>query len=146
MGRNTHKRNAEEPFRSHFRNLQGVKLLPLLFRQDLLGCPAQGSQVLATKGDCPELVNQIEEVPLRFLDFLAKSVPIEILDNSPAGQEGLAFSNRRNSGKSVPSLIRMVPVLMVSGIWALLGVYSGTSFGSIWRQRFVVSAGLSLCN
>src|SRR5258708_38069373 len=49
MGRNTHKRNAEEPFRSHFRNLQGVKLLSLPSRQDLHDCPAQGSQPFATK-------------------------------------------------------------------------------------------------
>jgi hypothetical protein len=42
--------------------------------------------------------------------------------------------------------IRMVPVLMVSGIWALLGVYSGTLFGSSWRLRLDVSVRLYLCN
>jgi hypothetical protein len=57
-----------------------------------------------------------------------------------------SLSNRRHSGKSVPSLIRIVPVLMVSGIWALLGIYSGTLFGSSWRRRLDVCVGLDLCN
>src|SRR5260221_5956556 len=47
-----------------------------------------------------------------------------LTNRQPDTQDSL--SNRRVSGKSVPSLIRMVPVLKVSGIWALLGVYSGT--------------------
>ena len=94
MGCNTHKRNAEEPFRNDFRDFHGVKLLSFPFRQDLVDCPAQGSQLLATKGDCPDLAGQIEEVPLRFLDFLAKSVPIEILYNSPARQENFTLDRQ----------------------------------------------------
>ena len=39
----------------------------------------------------------------------------------------------------------MVPVLIVSGIWALLGVYSGALFGSNWRRRLHVWVGLDLC-
>ena len=71
MGGNTHERDAEEPFRNDFRDFQGVKLLPLLFRQDTLDCPAQGSWPFTTKGDCPDLTRQIEEVPIRCLDFSA---------------------------------------------------------------------------
>src|SRR5260221_7843733 len=66
-----------------------------------------------------------------------------LTNRQPDTQDSL--SNRRVSGKSVPSLIRMVPVLKVSGIWALLGVYSGTLFGSSWRRRLDVSVGLHLC-
>src|SRR4029434_4325152 len=94
MRRNSQKRDAEKPFLSHFRDLQGVKLLSLPFRQDLLDCPAQGSQLLATKCDCPDLAGQIEEAPLHFRDFLAKSVHVEILDNSPAGQEGFTCESQ----------------------------------------------------
>src|SRR5260221_14205801 len=65
-----------------------------------------------------------------------------LTNRQPDTQDSL--SNRRVSGKSVPSLIRMVPVLKVSGIWALLGVYSGTLFGSSWRRRLDVSVGLNL--
>jgi hypothetical protein len=56
------------------------------------------------------------------------------LTNLQPGAQG-SLSNRRTSGKSVPSLIRMVPVLTASGTWALLGVYSGTFFVSSWRRR-----------
>lgn len=94
MGRNTHKRNAEEPFRNDFRDFQGVKLLSLPFRQDLLDCPAQGSQLLATEGDRPDLAGQIEEAPLRFFYFLTKSAPIEILNNSPARQENFTLDRQ----------------------------------------------------
>src|SRR5271169_4232367 len=94
MSRNTYKRNAEKPFRSHFRNLQRVKLLSLPFHQELLDCLPQGSQLLATKGDCSDLANQIEEVPLRFLDFSAKSISIEILDKSPARQESFTLDRQ----------------------------------------------------
>jgi len=62
------------------------------------------------------------------------------LTNLQPGTQGL-LSNRTVSGKSVPSLIRMVPVLMVSGIWALLGVYTGTLFSGSWRWRLDVSVG-----
>jgi hypothetical protein len=69
--------------------------------------------------------------------FRFKPHPSRSLTNLQPGTQG-SHSNRRVSGKSVPSLIRMVPGLIVSGIWALLGVYSGTLFGS-WRRRLVVS-------
>ena len=94
MGGNTHERNAEEPFRNDFRDFQGVKLLSLLFRQDTRDCPAQGSLPLTTKGDCPDLARQLEEVPPRFLDFSTKFVPIEISDCSPARQEGFTFERQ----------------------------------------------------
>jgi hypothetical protein len=32
----------------------------------------------------------------------------------------------------------MVPVLIVSGVWGLLGVYSGALFGSNWRGQLDV--------
>src|SRR4029077_3915403 len=70
--------------------------------------------------------------------FRPNSYPSRFLTNLQPGAQG-SLSNRRISGRSVPSLIRMVPILIVSGIWALLGVYSGTLFGS-WRLRLDVSA------
>jgi hypothetical protein len=79
------------------------------------------------------------------VDFSSQSVPIEILTNLQPGAQG-SLSNRRTSGKGVACLIRIVPGLMASGIWALLGVYSGTLFGSSWRLRLDVSVGLYLCN
>ena len=77
--------------------------------------------------------------------FRPNPYPSRFLTNRQPGAQG-SLSNRRSSGKSVPSLIRMVPILMVSGIWALLGAYSGTLFGSSWRLRLDVSVGLYLCN
>ena len=40
------------------------------------------------------LTGQKEEVPLRFLDFSAKSVPIEIPDGPPAGQENFTLDRQ----------------------------------------------------
>jgi hypothetical protein len=60
--------------------------------------------------------------------------------------EKASLSIGRFAGKGVASLIKMVPVLKVSGIWALLGVYSGALFGRSWRRRLDVSVGLNLCN
>jgi len=44
-----------------------------------------------------------------------------------------SLSNSTASGKSVRSLIRMVPVLIVSDIWGLLSVHSGALFCSNWH-------------
>jgi hypothetical protein len=85
-----------------------------------------------------------EEVQPASWIFRPNLDPSRFLTNLQPAQGSL--SNRRTSGRSVPSLIRMVPVLMVSGIWAVLGVYSGTLFGSSWRLRLDVSVGLYLCN
>src|SRR5271165_1302490 len=94
MGGNTHERDAEEPFRNDFRDFQGVKLLLSPFRQHTIGRFAQGSWPLNTKGHCPDLTGQIEEVPPRFLDFSTKFVPIKISDCSPARQEGFTFDRQ----------------------------------------------------
>ena len=48
------------------------------------------------------------------------------------------FCPDRASGKNVPSLIRIVPVLIVSAIWDLLGVYSDPFFRSSWRRQLDV--------
>jgi hypothetical protein len=83
----------------------------------------------------PDLLEKVQ--PASWI-FRPNPYPSRFLTNLQPGAQG-SLSNRRSSGKSVPSLIRMVPIFMVSGIWALLGVYSGTLFGSSWRLRLDVS-------
>ena len=46
----------------------------------------------------------------------------------------------------MPSLIRMVPGLIASGIWRLACVCNGTLFTGSLCWRLDVSAGLDLCN
>src|SRR5258708_25741815 len=84
-----------------------------------------------------------EKVQLASWIFRPNPSPSRFLTNLQPGAQG-SLSNRRPSGKSVPSLLRMAPVLKVSGIWALLGVYSDTLFDGSWRRRFDLSVGLIL--
>jgi len=94
MGGNIHEWNPEEPFRNHFRNLQGVKLLSLLFRQNTLHCPAQGSWPIATQDSGFYFTGQVEKVPIRTADVSDQRRAIKILDDSPAGQEGFTFDRQ----------------------------------------------------
>src|SRR5437867_4259375 len=83
MGGNIYERNPEEPFRNDVRNLQGVKLLPLLLRQNTLHCPAQGSWPVATQDGGSYFTGQVKKVPIRAFDFSGQRRAIEILDDSP---------------------------------------------------------------
>jgi hypothetical protein len=71
------------------------------------------------------------------LIFRPNPYPSRFLTNRQPVAHG-SLSNRSASGKDVPSLIRMVPVLIVSAIWDLLGVYSDPLFRSSWRQQLDV--------
>src|SRR5258708_35988652 len=105
MGGHTRKRNAEEPLRNDFRNLQRVKLLPLLLRQDTLHCSAQGSWPIATQDRCSHCTSQVEKVPIRALDVSGQRSAIEILDDSPARQEGFTFDRQvRRQRRVLPDL------------------------------------------
>src|SRR5229473_707645 len=88
MGSNPHERNAEEPFRNDFRNLQRVKLLPFLLRQDTLHCPAQGSWPVATQDGGSYFTGQVEKVPIRTADVSRQRRAIKILDVSPFTESG----------------------------------------------------------
>ena len=95
MGSNTHKRNAQEPFRNNFREFQGIKLLPFLFRQNTLHCPSQGFWPVATQDGSSGLTGQLEKVPVRSLDLLGQRIAIEISNDSPARQEGFTLNRKR---------------------------------------------------
>ena len=75
--------------------------------------------------------------------FRSSPYPSRFLTNLQPGAQG-SVSNRSASGKNVPSLIRMVPVLIVSAIWDLLGVYSDPLFRSNWRRQPDVCVGFEL--
>src|SRR5438128_4578636 len=94
MRGNPHERNAEESFRNDFRNLQRVKLLPFLLRQNTLHCLAQSSRLVATQDSGSHFTGQVEEVPIRTLDVSGQRRAIEILDDSPASQERFTFDRQ----------------------------------------------------
>src|SRR6267154_5849760 len=104
MSGNAHEWNAEEAFRNNFRNLQGVKLLSLLLRQNTLHCPAQGSWPVATQDGGSYFTGHVEKVPIRTLDVPCQRSAIRILDDSPAGQEGFTFDRQvRGQGCCFPN-------------------------------------------
>src|SRR6266403_977245 len=94
MSGNAHEWNAEETFRNDFRNLQGVKLLSLLLRQNTLHCPAQGSWPVATQHGGSYFTGQVEKVPICAVDVSRHRRAIKILDDSPARQEGFTFDRQ----------------------------------------------------
>src|SRR5205807_4764714 len=94
MGGNTHERNAEEPFRNDFRNLQRVKLLPFLLRQNTLHCPAQRSRLVATQDSGSYFTGQVEKIPIHALDVSSQRRAIKTLDDSPPRQEGFTFDRQ----------------------------------------------------
>src|SRR5712692_2193528 len=95
MGGNAHKRDAQEPFRNHSRNLQRVKLLLLLLSQNTLYGPAQGPRPVTTQDGSSGLTRQVEKVPIRALDFSGERVAVEVLSDSPARQERFALDRKR---------------------------------------------------
>src|SRR5438552_8294404 len=80
MGGNAHEMNAEEPFRNDFRNLQRVKLLPSLLRQNTLHCPAQRSRLVATQDGGSYFTGQVEKIPIHTLDVSSQRRAIKTLD------------------------------------------------------------------
>src|SRR5438046_5695824 len=94
MRGNPHERNAEESFRNDFRNLQRVKLLPFLLRQNTLRCPAQSSWLVATQDGGSYFTGQIEKIPIHALDVVSQHRAINTLDDSPSRQEGFTFDRQ----------------------------------------------------
>jgi hypothetical protein len=122
-----------------------LKFRRLPFRQDLLDCFAERPLLVETEDGRSDLASPRREGPARFVDFSTESVPIEILaTNLQPGAQG-SLSNRRASGETVPSLIRMIP-----SWWCLaLGLSpesTVTHCSGSWRLRLDVSVGLYLCN
>src|SRR5580692_6913096 len=99
VGRETQIGNAQEPFRSRFRSLQGVELLPVLFRENTLYRPARGAQPIPTQDSRSYFARQVEEVPIRSFELSGDLRAIEILDDSPPRHEGITFDRhvRRQS-------------------------------------------------
>jgi hypothetical protein len=128
--------------RGHSHDFQGVKFRRLQVRQNLLDCPAKRLLFVKTEQGRSNSPGRQEKVQPASWIFPPNPYPSRSLTNLQPGAQG-SLSIRRTSGKSVLSLIRMVPVLMASGIWALLGVYIGILFGSSWRRRLNVSVGLN---
>src|SRR6267143_3548370 len=95
MGGDTRVGQSQKTLRSHSRDLQRIKFPRLQVRQDSLDCSAYRLLSVKTEYGCPDFTSQPEEVPSRFADFSTQSVPIEILDQSPAGRTGLAFESQR---------------------------------------------------
>src|SRR5713226_4915710 len=150
LGGDSHIAHSQETFRclrGHSHDFQGVKFRRLRVRQDLLDCPAERLLFVKTEDGRSDFTSPPGEGPSHPASWIFRPnpYPSRFLTNLQPGAQG-SLSNRRTFGKSVPSLIRMVPVLMVFGIWALLGVYSGRLLGSSWRRRLDVSVGLNLCN
>src|ERR1700746_1312699 len=94
MGGNPHERNAEEPFRNGLRNLQRVKPLFLLFGQNTLHSPAQGSSSVAPQHGGSYFTGQVEKVPIHTLDVSGQRRAIRILDDSPPRQENLTLDRQ----------------------------------------------------
>src|SRR5205823_14317462 len=115
MGGNAHERNAEEPFRNDFRNLQRVKLLPSLLRQNTLHCPAQRSRLVATQDGGSYFTGQVEKFQFTPSMFRA-SVERSRLLTTLHLRKKVSLSIDRFAGKRVSSLIKMVPALLVSDI------------------------------
>src|SRR6266850_8326879 len=93
----SHIAHSKETFRSlrgHSHDFQGIKFRRLWARQDLLHCPAERLLLVNTKYGRAELTSKAEEGPSRFADFSIQSVPIEILDQSPARHTGLTFESQ----------------------------------------------------
>jgi len=146
MSGNAHEWNAEETFRNDFRNLQGVNFCPLLLRQNTLPLPCAG--FLAGRDPRPWLLFRRpgrKSFQFASLIFGSSPNPSKLLTAFQLGAY-ISLSTSRSVGKSVPSFIRMVPDLIVSGIWRLACVYSGTLFGTTWRRRLDVPVGLDLRN
>src|ERR1035437_6045644 len=97
MGGDSYIANSQETLRGHRGHscdFQGIKLR-LQLCQDLLDCPA-------------------------YHLFSVNTEDSHFCFTSQPDAQG-SVSNRSASGKSVPSLIRMVPALIVSGIEVLTG-------------------------
>src|SRR5437764_13756690 len=93
-GWNTHQRNAEEPFPNYVRNLQRVKLLPSLLRQNTLHCPARRARLVATQDGGSYFTGQVEKIPIHTLDVSSQRRAIKTLDDSPPRQEGFTFDRQ----------------------------------------------------
>jgi hypothetical protein len=94
MGSDTDKRNAEEPFRNGFGNLQRIKLLPFLFPQNTLHGRSQSSWPVTTQDSDLELAGQVEKVPIRALNSSRQCIAIEVLDDSPTRQESFTLDRQ----------------------------------------------------
>src|SRR6266404_5837155 len=95
MGGNTRVGQSQKTFRGHSRDFQGIKFPRLQVPQDSLDCSAYRFLSVKTEYGCADFTSQPEEAPSRFADFSTQSVPIEILDQSPASRPGLAFELQR---------------------------------------------------
>src|SRR6266853_3186518 len=95
MGGDTRVGQSQKTFRGHSRDFQGIKFPRLQVSQDSLDCSAYRLLSVKTEYGCPDFTSQPEEAPSRFADFSTQSVPIEILDQSPASRTGLAFESQR---------------------------------------------------
>src|SRR5467141_1161464 len=94
MGGDTHERDTEETFRNDFRNLQRVKLLPFLLRQNTLHCPAQSSWLVAPQDGGSYFTGQVEKIPFHALDVASQRRAINTLDDSPPRQESFTFDRQ----------------------------------------------------
>lgn len=143
MGGDTRVRQSQKTFRGHSLDFQGIKFLRLQVRQDSLDCSAYRLLPVKTEYGCPEFTSQKKVHPASWI-FRPNPSPSRFLTNLHPVAQG-SLSNRSASGKNVPSLIRIVPALIVSAIWDLLGVYSDPLFRSNWRRQPDVCVGFELC-
>src|SRR5713226_6474412 len=97
LGGDSHIAHSQETFRGlrgHSHDFQGVKFRRLRVRQDLLDCPAERLLFVKTEDGRSDFTIPPGEGPARFVDLSTQSVPIEILDKSPARCTGLTFESQ----------------------------------------------------